>query len=795
MLVKSKRRRKKRLNLFRLIIFIFFLAALTGTVLAIGLVVVSIKDLPAWNESELLAAGSTQIFDRNGELITKIGVENRVSVPLREIPEHVQEAFLAAEDHRFYSHHGVRLDAILRAVWNDLLHRELAQGGSTITQQLARVSFLSQEKTFKRKIQEIILAIQLERHYSKQEILEFYLNKIYLGEGAYGVQAAAQVYFGKNVGELSLSEGAMLAGITRAPSIYSPYQNFEAALELRNSVLESMARYNYISEAEMKAAKAEPLVLKKGKPGEQEYPCAYFVDYVTEELIDRYGEDRVFKGGLRVFTTLDREIQTIAERVMADPENFPPSQRDASGTIQPQGAVVVLDPSNGEIRAVVGGREHLYRRCFNRATTPPGRQPGSAFKPIAVYAPAIELRGMGPASVIDDAPVRYKKYGGYQPRNYDGTYRGLITMRTALTHSVNVAAVKVLMDHVGIPDAISFASRLGISLDPSKNGPAMALGGINPGVTPLQMAAAYAAFANDGIYNEPVAILRVESPDGTVLEEHKPQPRKAMKETTAYLITSMLQSVIQNGTGTRANIGRPAAGKTGTTDKGADIWFCGYTPDLVAVVWIGYDKPTRMPWSGGSYPALIWRKIMSEALADTPARDFKRPRGIVSATVDSKSGLLPGPNTPPEHMVTDLFAAGTVPKAIDNVHVLVEICATSGKLANEYCPERLSKIMIKLPYTVPEYVADYSLRMPTETCDLHGPESQNDTQPVFPDIPDQAENIPETEEPGNGETGAGNSGNEINPEPPEKGEKTTQKPYLKPDNPNNNKKFNIFPIQ
>ena len=710
-------RKRKRLNPWRFLLFILLVFFFAGSFFALGLVAVAVKDMPAWDEEKLYSSAASIYYDQNGEVIARVGEENRDPVPLKDIPLQVQQAFIAIEDTRFYQHHGVDLRGILRAAWSNVRGGNIEQGGSTITQQLVKLSFLTPERTLKRKIQEAILALVVERRYSKQEILQMYLNKIYFGNGAYGIQSAAQTYFGKNVKDLTLSESAFLAGVVKAPSYYSAE---EQATERRNVVLDAMVKQGFITPEQAAAAKKEPLKFKKGNTGTH-YSYPYFVDYVTEQLIGRYGEDMVYKGGLRVYTTLDKNIQEALEKAFADDKNFPASVRDARGTLQPEGAAVFLDPQTGYIRAIIGGREHTSQLQLNRAADAP-RQPGSAFKPIIAYGPAIELKGMAPASVIDDIPVTY---GSYSPRNYDGTYRGLITMRNALVNSVNVPAVRTLMESVGISGAVTFARALGFSLDPARHGPSMALGGLYEGVTALQMASAYAAFANGGIYLPPTAILKVETIDGKVLEEHQLKPVQAMKPTTAYLITSMLQDVIAYGTGTNARLDRPAAGKTGTSDQGMDLWFAGYTPDLVGVVWIGYDQPRSMPYEfGGRYPAIIWRQVMSQALKNVPAHAFQRPLGIVSATVDNKSGLLPGPNTPPEDMVTDLFAAGTVPTREDNVHVLVELCATTGKLANEYCPERITKVMLKLPYTVPEYVRDYSLRAPTETCTLHTKDTQ-----------------------------------------------------------------------
>ncbi len=711
---KSRRRRLRPGRLLAILGLLFVVLAGTS---AIGLVAVSIRDIPAWNSEALLSSNSTLIFDRENKLVAKVGTENRVPVSINDIPDMAQLSFLAAEDHRFYQHFGIDLKGIARAAYIDIVGAGKHQGASTITQQLVKLSFLTPEKTFKRKIQEVILAIQVERHYTKPEILEMYLNKIYFGQGAYGIQAAAQIYFKKDAKDLTLAEAAMLAGIPKSPNYFSPLAAKETPEDQphqskgrQRTVLQLMVNYGFVDRATAEQAYNEEMKYAKAST---KYPFPYFVDYVTELLIKKYGEDQVYNSGLKVYTTLDQEIQTIVEGVMSDDKNFPPPK----GKDRPQGAVVVLDPANGHVRSIVGGREHTSRLGWNRAVRKPGRQPGSTFKPIIDYGPAIEYLSLSPATVVDDAPV---KYGNYEPPNHDKTFSGLITLRTALVNSVNVVAVKLLVDNVTIAKAIEFASRLGFEIDGRSVGASLALG--TEEVTPLQMAGAYGAFANNGVFNSPVVILRVEAPDGTVLEEFKPKPRQAMRPTTAYLLSDMMKSATQEGTGKNAHIGRPTAGKTGTTDDGKDIWFAGYTPDLVGVVWLGYDSPTPMKEAfGGGFPAKIWHKIMIQAHKKVPPRDFQRPPGIVTATVDKKSGLLPGPHTLPEHLVTDLFIEGTVPTEVDNTRVLVELCAATGLLPGKYCPDRVVRNMIKLPYTVPEQVADYKERVPAKMCTLHGP--------------------------------------------------------------------------
>ncbi|MFA5384396.1 MAG: penicillin-binding protein 1A [Eubacteriales bacterium] len=711
------KKRKKRLNPARLILLIVSIAFIVSLSGGLFILATSIIDLPALDENKLYSSAASSYYDQDGNLFARIGEENREIVKIKDIPVSTQEAFIAIEDVRFKSHHGVDLRGIARAFWRDLTGGSMEQGASTITQQLVKLSFLTPEKKVKRKIQEAILSVMVERLYSKGEILEMYLNKVYFGNGAYGIQSAARTYFDKNVDQLTLSQSAFLAGLLKAPNYYSLP---EKAADRRNVVLDTMLKYGFISLDQADEAEKEPLNIEEGLK-KNLYPYPYFIDFVTKQLIEDFGEETVYKGGLQVYTTMDRQAQQAAEKTLDSSKKFPASWRDSQNILQPEGAAIFIDPQTGYIRALVGGREHTHQLQLDRATMA-HRQPGSSFKPIIDYAPAIELKGMGPASVIDDIPV---SYGSYTPHNYDGVYLGLITMRTAVTRSINIPAVKTLVDHVGISNAVNFAKGLGITVDPN-DGASMALGGLDKGVTPLQMAAAYSAFANGGFYIEPTAILKVEDQEGRILKEYQSDPEQAMKPTTAFLITSMLKDVVERGTGTNARLNRPAAGKTGTTDEGKDLWFVGYTPSLAGAVWIGYDTPKSMPYEfGGRYPALIWKQVMQEALKNIPATNFRQPAGIVQATVDNKSGFLPGPNTPAEDMTTDLFVKGTVPTEADNTHVLVEICAQTGLLASEYCPDRITRIMIKLPYSLPDQVAgkvaDHLIRAPEKACTEHRP--------------------------------------------------------------------------
>lgn len=691
--LRSPRRRTiRKLNYLRLGIVIVIFFALVGIGAATGVIMYGMKDMPAWNPTALEPNMPSYIYDKDGKIITKMFVENRDPIEFNQIPDVVTSAFLSIEDTRFYSHNGLDLRRIIGALIADIRSGKKVQGASTITQQLVKRAFLSPEKTFKRKIQEAILAIQLERKYTKDDILEMYLNQIYFGEGAYGIESAAQVYFGKDANSLNLEEAALLAALPKAPNSYNPHKDMTAAIKRRNIVLSSMTEAGYITQEQAKAASAKPILLKGSKANIERYQFPYFVDYITELLVNKYGETKVYKGGLNVYTTLDPKIQTLAEAAMSNPKNFPKSKKDDKGVLQPQAAVVVIDPHTGFIKAIVGGRDHQQKRQFNRATDAV-RQPGSTFKPVAVYGPALE-KGKAPTDVVKDEPT---KYGSWQVRNYDGKYRGFITYRTATMYSVNVAAVKV-MNELGVNKCIEFAKRLGItSLVQKDENLSTALGGLTTGVKPLELAGAYGAFDNDGVYVQPTAITKIEDRDHNIIEEVRPKKVIAMKKTTAYLMTSMLESVVTSGTGSSASLGkRPVAGKTGTTSDDKDAWFAGYTPELVCVVWMGHDSPKPMSKVyGGSFPAKIWKYIMGNTLSNVPVKAFPKPPGIVSGTICSKSGKKPSDICPPDALVTDIFTRGTLPSKVCDVHVPVKVCSVSNLLPTDKCPNVVSKAFVK----------------------------------------------------------------------------------------------------
>ncbi|MFV0618036.1 MAG: transglycosylase domain-containing protein [Megasphaera sp.] len=591
--------------------------------LGFGYIFAAYQSLPAVGNN-MRPAVSSQVFDSHGRLITTLhSDQNRLPIDINKVPQNLQNAFIAAEDNRFYEHIGIDPIGIFRAIFANLTNRGIAQGGSTITQQLAKNAFLSQEQTLKRKIQEAMLALEIEHKYSKKEILEMYMNQIYFGQGAYGIQTAAKTYFNKDVNELTLTQCAMLAGLPKSPNYYSPFNNLNEAKKRKNVVLDQMVKYGYVSAAEAEDAKNQDLGLSKSHQSKEADEYASFIDYVSQQVAKKYGDDALYKEGLKIYTTMDVDKQHAAVRAM---RNLPNNYTDENGLTQPQAAIVSIDPKTGHILAMVGGRG---QDSFNRASMAV-RQPGSAFKPF-VYLTALQ-HDMTPDTTMDDKPVTY---GGWSPKNAGGSYSGTMTLSDALAHSVNTIAVQ-LADEVGTKNIIANAKKMGITtLDAKDDNLAMALGGLTKGVTPLEMASAYGTFANKGVHVKPTAIVKILDRNGNVLEdastlEKEETKTRVMSEREAYEMTTMLEGVIDHGTGTAAAIGRPAAGKTGTTDDNKDAWFVGYTPDIVTAVWIGDDTGSHSLGEvyGGTIPAEIWKDYMSSATSDESGSDFSAPSGM-----------------------------------------------------------------------------------------------------------------------------------------------------------------------
>lgn len=584
-------------------------------------ILVGTRDVSALDRA---APQPTVIIDQNGEVASRISASKTEAVGMKEIPTHMVQAVVAIEDHRFYSHSGVDYWGSLRATVTNLKAGHTVQGGSTLTQQLAKNVFLTHERTYKRKIKEVLLAKKIERSYTKDEIMEMYLNTIYFGEGAWGLKKAARTYFGKEPEDLTVGESALLAGMIQAPSALSPFKNFNKAMTRRDVVLSKMVTEGFIDEKTAQKAKETDIVLEGQESDDYKGRYPSYVDAIIQEAIDRYGltEKEVLSGGLRIYTELDPRMQQAAEKVYARDDLFPQGKGD---TLVQSGSVLV-DPRTGGIRALVGGRgEHVFRG-FNRATQLK-RQPGSTMKPISVYAPAL-IQGYDLDARLVDRPI---SFGNYAPKNQSQQYLGEVTMYEAVIDSLNVPTVW-LLDQIGVDKGYRYAKTSGIALTDDDRQLALALGGLQEGVSPLQMAQAYSAFANNGIVVDAHAIRRVETVDGEVLGKWYKKSVRVSQPVVAQQITYMLRGVVQEGTGRKAQIpGRPTAGKTGTTqlpdgrDGAKDNWFVGYTPELVGAVWIGYDKTDAnhyLTTSSGSTAAPVFRELMTGALRGRPVKEF-----------------------------------------------------------------------------------------------------------------------------------------------------------------------------
>jgi penicillin-binding protein 1A len=660
-----------------------------GTVgVGIGVANWSKKDLPSPASLQTIAPPvKTLVYDINGKLVHEFYKENRSLVPLRQIPKPMIDAILSIEDRRFYTHWGIDPVRTLGALWNDVLAGKPEQGGSTITQQLARNLFLTHEKTFTRKIKEAILAVRIEQTYTKDEILEMYFNQIYFGEGAYGLDAAAKVFFGKQVHQLSLPECALLAGLPRNPRDYSPRREPDRALRRRNLVLAAMLQNKKINRSLYESASESPLGVTKIRIDTKAAP--YFMEMVRQYIDERYGSNQLYEGGLKIYTTLDIELQMASEEALerrltalearnqykrtraalaekaAKAAAKAGAPKEKSQTEYLQGAIVTIDPTTGQIRALVGGRD-FNDSNFNRAVQA-ARQPGSAFKPF-IYAAAVD-NAYSPTDIILDTPVSFQAGNGMQwsPQNYDHKYRGPVTLRSALAHSLNVPAAK-LLQKLGTTVVTSYARRMGVR-SRLVGDLSLALG--TSEVNLLELTSAYGVFANQGIRTTPSYVLRVEDKNGKVLEQTRTSAEEVLSPETALTMTSMLTSVVENGTAaaTRAlGLAVPAAGKTGTTDDYTDAWFVGYTPSLVTGVWVGFDRKQKIgPGMTGAAAALpIWVDVMVAATKGKAPQEFPVPSGVVSVLICTQTGLLANPACPETEL--ELFHEGVQPNSFCNVH-------------------------------------------------------------------------------------------------------------------------------
>ena len=627
-----------------------------------------------------------KLFAVDGRFFAEVGAERRSVVRLEQVPQHVVDAFVITEDKRFYRHAGIDYIRILGAVWANIKAAGFSEGFSTITMQLARNIFTEQlttEKTLIRKFREAKVARQLETQFSKERILELYLNQISFGTGAYGVESAAQNYFGRPVNELTVAEGAMLAALPKAPSRYNPRRFPDRAIQRRNTVIELMRREHALSDADASIAKAYPLRLYRPARGGTGEIAPYFVEWVRAELVKRFGR-QAYEQGLRVMTSLDLDMQGAAERAMerqlraieantygkfthvtyeqylarAQGGNADP---DRANSPYLQGAFVAIDPRTGGVRALVGGRDFDDSQ-FDRAVRAL-RQPGSTFKPL-VYATAIHT-GRPPSYFIDDEPIEVPQLDGslWAPQNYDLKFEGRVTMRRALYQSRNLPAIRMAME-MGESGVVEMAKNFGITTKVPPY-PSIALGSAD--VYPIEMIAAYSTFANLGWRVPPQPILRVETLDGRRLFQAEPERVQVLSREEAWLMVDMMKDVVRRGSGTavlRGGFRLPTAGKTGTTNDYTDVWYIGYTTDLVAGVWMGMDQPQKIigDAQGGRLAAPAWTAFMREVYErKPPSPDWPRPIGIIPVEIDPATGLRAGPGCMSDSVRFEFFLPGTEP--------------------------------------------------------------------------------------------------------------------------------------
>lgn len=635
------------------------------------------------------------IYDGQSDVVTRLhGVQDRTWVSISELQPSTVYAFISAEDARFFEHEGVDVIRIAGAIVADIKAGSYVQGASTISQQLIKLSHLTSEKTISRKAEEAALAYEMERQYSKEDILEMYLNYVYFGGGYYGIEAAAEGYFGVHASDLTLDQSAMLAGILKSPSGYAPHINYAASINRRNNILRLMRDYGYITDDEKKQASARRPTILHDK--NEEY-SGYYTDAVTKSAAALMGitVDELIRGGYSIYSAMDSDIQHYCEEMFKNGELFPAEDSEAS--------IVVLEPSTGMVVAMVGGRSYTGGISFNRATDI-RRQPGSVIKPVIAYAPAFEYLNYTAADMILDEETTF---ADYTPSNYGNKYYGWVTVREAVTKSLNVPAVKTL-SAVGVYRAKDFAKRCGIEFDDKDDSLALALGGFTYGVSPLQIAGAYSCFASGGIYNTPTLIKKITDRNGLTVYEYRQDSRRVMSEANAYILTSMLKSVVTEGTGHRLNtLDIPIAGKTGTVglaNGNRDAWMAGYTPEYTAVVWQGYDSDRLglLPSSatGGTYPALMLYELFNHIYPNGRSGDFEKPESVKQYSIDAKTlkkqhkVVLANAMTPQSSRVTEYFTKETAPEDVSgywavpgSAQNLLAVREEGGVMVSFDCPD------------------------------------------------------------------------------------------------------------
>ena len=748
---KPKKGKKIFWLVFKIIIFTGVAACIVGAGIVLGVLNDIIKDTETLDVAKLKVLKLTSvIYDKNGNQIEALSEENRYMISYDEIPKHLRDAVISIEDERFETHHGVDIKRTASAIVTYVLHKGNSSfGGSTITQQLVKNITQDNSKAWQRKIREWYRAITLENQLKKSEILEAYLNTIYMGEGAYGVEAAANTLFAKSAKDVNIAEAACLAAIIQSPESFNPYngdENKAALIERQRIVLSKMLELGKITQEEYDEAVNYELVFKKGELAANGATTTYYVDAIIEAVIEDLMETKnitkgvatkmLYSDGLKIYSTIDPDIQKAIDEAYANDSWFPTRNGKKM-----QSAMVVIDNSTGNVVGLMGGtdyREKANTSAFNRATQMT-RQSGSSIKPLTVYGPAFE-RGLSyPGMGVDDS---YININGWAPGNFDGAFRGYVSTRYAIAISLNTTAVKTLQK-VGIDYAYTFGKNLGLSTlsNNDKNLASLALGGQSQGVKVIDMAGAYTAIANGGVYTKPKFYTKVLDSSDSVILKPDSEFKRVMKETTAYLLIDCMRSVVTSGSaagyiGVKSSIA--VIGKTGTSDDSIDKWFCGMTPYYTGVVWIGYDDNKASVWNTAQL--LVWNSVMKKVHANLAGKSFAKPSGIVYAEVCTVSGLAATEacrkDTRTGIVKTEIFASGTVPTDQCNIHVTANVCSKSGKLATEYCHlyedvEIIEKSFITRETLPARKTADWSYMLTddTEKCTEHTKEPEITPEP------------------------------------------------------------------
>lgn len=749
------------LVIFKIVFIVCFsLCVILAGILG-GMAFAYIKTAEPITPDQLVLKGfTTHVYDsENKEILALQSAQNREMVDSEDIPQYLKDAYIAIEDRRFMEHHGVDFKRLTSAVINFILPGGTSHGGSTITQQVIKNVTGEDKKSIKRKVQEAWRAMELERNLTKDQILEIYMNLIYMGENCYGVQSASKTYFGKDVKDLTLAECASLAGITNLPGKYDPFtsKGRENNLKRQKIILYEMLDSNKITQQEYDEAVNQELVFAEANRNKDKVASnqPYFVDQVILDvkrdlMAAGYSEDMaiktIYNNGLKIYTCMDSKIQKAMDEVFLNPEYF--TKINSNTSQSPQAAMVIIDPKTGQVKAMYGGAGEKIGIPFNRATSL-DKQPGSTIKPIAVYGPAINEGTITPATIIDDVPVRYDPHSDrLYPKNSGGSkdYAGLTSIHDAITRSVNVVAATVWKDYLGPDLSLNYLSKVGINRDKERN-LAISMGGLEKGVSPLHMAAAYVPFVNKGIYYEPTTYTKVEDMNGNIILEKKPAHNIVYEETAAYVMVNMLKDVVNSPDGTASrcklqNGKMPTAGKTGTTDNNTNKWFVGFSPYYIGATWYGYDRNVTLTTNERNRAQFIWHDVMEKVHANLTPVDFEKPSGVVSKTICKYSGKIATElcyKDPRGSAVREeYFIKGTGPSDDDkcDTHVIARVCKDSkdiferNLLAGPYCPDGsvFEKIFIqrKKAYTPqsPEdpYPKDMPYELPAgEYCNIHGP--------------------------------------------------------------------------